>query len=194
MSHFTKGETGLGAAAFDRALALSPNDERVLPLVGTQLPVALGTERATEGVELNKRALRLDPLHPPSRWIGLGLASYFAGEHGQAVEAFGKVPRPAMGLEEHVYEALAYAQLGRRAEAARAMAEVLRENPDFTAEAWVDGDFFQPGGSSAALFLDGARKASLPICATAEVAAGFEPGNHLPECEAERAKVAASKS
>jgi cytochrome c-type biogenesis protein CcmH/NrfG len=194
MSYFTRGEIGLGAAAFDRALALSPNDARVLPLVGTQLPIALGTERAKEGVELNRRAIRLDPLHPPSRWIGLGLVCYFAGEYEQAVEAFRKVPRPALGLEEHVYEALAHAQLGRRAETARAVAEVLREEPGFSAEAWVNGDFFQPGSSSAALFFDGARKAGLPICATAEAAAKFEPGNRLPECEAERARVAAPKT
>jgi tetratricopeptide (TPR) repeat protein len=194
MSHFTKGEAGLGGAALDRALALSPNDARLLRLVGVQLPIALGTERAREAVELVRRAHRLDPLHPPSHWIGLGIVSYFAGEYEQAVEAFGKVPRPAFGLEEHVYQALAYAQLGQGAEAARAMAEALREDPGFSAEAWVDGDFFQPGSSSAALFLDGARKAGLPICATAEVAAKFEPGNQLPECEAERAKVAAPKT
>jgi hypothetical protein len=80
-----------------------------------------------------------------------------AGEHEQAVEAFGKVPRAALGLEEHVYRALAYAQLGRKAEVAQAVVEVLREDPGFSAEAWVDGDFFQPGGSSAALFFDGAQ-------------------------------------
>jgi cytochrome c-type biogenesis protein CcmH/NrfG len=93
----------LGAAAFDRALALSPNDARVLQQVGTQLPIALGTERAKEGVELNRRALRRDPMHPPRMWIGLGLVSYFTGKHEQAVEAFARVPRSALGLEEHVY-------------------------------------------------------------------------------------------
>ena len=66
---------------------------------------------------------------------------------------------------------------------------MLREEPGFAAEAWVDDDFFQPGGSSAALFFDGARKAGLPLCATAAEAARFDPRNRLPECEAERAKV-----
>src|SRR3954451_13321329 len=98
-----------------------------------------------------------------------------------------------MGLEEHVMEALTYAQLGSEEEAARAVKEVLREDPGFSAEAWVDNDFYRPGSTSAALFLDGARKAGLPVCATAEVAAKFEPGNRLPECEAERAKVTAPK-
>jgi hypothetical protein len=70
----------------------------------------------------------------------------------------------------------------------------LTEDPGFSAEAWIDNDFYQPGGSSAALFFDGARKAGLPICATAEMAAKLEPGNRLPECEAERAKTAAPKT
>ena len=91
-------------------------------------------------------------------------------------------------------EALTYAQLGRKEDAARLVAEVLREDPGFSAEAWIDNDFYQPGSSSAALFLDGAHKAGLPICGAAEVAAKFEPGNRLPECEAERAKVAAPKT
>ena len=47
--------------------------------------------------------------------------------------------------------------------------------------------------SSAARLIEGAREAGLPVCATTEMAAEFEPGNRLPECEAERAKVAASK-
>jgi TolB-like protein/class 3 adenylate cyclase len=191
MSYFTRGETGLGATAWDRALALSPNDERVLRQVGTQLPIALGTERAKEGVELVRRALRLNPLHPPYQWLNLGLVSYFAGEYEQTIEAFGKVPN--QGLEDRLYDALAYAQLGRAAETTQAVAEVLRENPGFSAEGWVDHDFFQPGSSSAALFFDGARKAGLPICAKVEEASKFKPGNRLPECDTERAKAAALK-
>ena len=68
-----------------------------------------------------------------------------------------------------------------------------RLEPGFTAEAWVDNDFYQPGGSSAALFFDGARKAGLPLCAKPEAAAKFDPRNLLQECEAERAKAAAPK-
>ena len=103
----------------------------------------------------------------------------------------GRVARPE--LRRRLSLPGAYAQLGEGREAAAEAAEVLREQPGFSAEAWVNNDFFQPGGSSAALSFDGARKAGLPICATAEVAAKFEPGNRLPECEAERAKVAAPK-
>ena len=89
--------------------------------------------------------------------------------------------------------ALSSAQAGLQDKARRNADEVLRLEPGFTAEAWVDNDFYQPGGSSAALFFEGARKAGLPLCAKPEEAAKFDPRNRLPECEAERAKAAAPK-
>ena len=89
--------------------------------------------------------------------------------------------------------ALGSAQAGLPDKARRNAEEVLRLEPGFTAEAWVDNDIYQPGGSSAALFFEGARKAGLPLCARPEAAAKLDPGNRLPECEAERAKAAAPK-
>ena len=56
---------------------------------------------------------------------------------------------------------LSYAQLGREAEADREVAEVLRQKPDFTAKRWLDR--YRGAASSEVLFLDGARKAGLPI-------------------------------
>lgn len=86
MSHFRRGQTALGAQAWDRAVAPSPNDDQVLRAVGSALPIALGVERATEGVALVERALlRLSPLHPPARWFFLGDALYFAGRYADAV-------------------------------------------------------------------------------------------------------------
>ena len=54
-------------------------------------------------------------------------------------------------------------------------------------------DIYRPGGSSAALFFEGACKAGLPLCAKPEEAARFDPRNRLPGCKAERAKAAAPK-
>lgn len=90
--------------------------------------------------------------------------------------------------------AVSYAQAGRRAEAATQAAEVLRLDPTFTAEAWVGNELYQPGGSSTTLLVDGARKAGLPVCATAAEAAKLAPGNRLPECEARRAGTAAPRT
>ena len=192
MSHFVRDEVEQGAAAWDRALALSPNDTNVLRPIGAQLALATGVERAAQGVELVERAMRLDPLHPPNVASALGFACYYAGCHEKGIVAFKR--RASMNVDHHIFLAMSYAQLGRKEEAAVAVAEVLREEPGFTAEAWVDHDFFQPGGSSAALFFDGARKAGLPLCAPAAEAARFDPRNRLSACEAERARLAAPKT
>ena len=90
--------------------------------------------------------------------------------------------------------ALSSAQAGLQDKARRNSDEVLRLDLGLTAEAWDDNDFYQPGGSSSALFFEGARKAGLPLCAKLGEAAKFDPRNRLPECEAEHAKVAATKS
>ena len=109
--YFQRGETALGAAAWERALELAPNDALVNRAVGAQLPIALGVERAEEGVALVERALdELDPLHPPFQWSSLGYPLYFAGRYAEAVEALRKVPEP--WIEPRLLLALALAQAG----------------------------------------------------------------------------------
>ena len=161
LSSFKRGDRARGKEAWERALALAPNDPSILRMVGTNMAYAMGTEGAAEGVELMKRALRLNPLAPARHLSMLGFASYFAGQHEQATEALEK--SGATSLETKVFKALAYAQLGRAADAAREVEAILQEKPDFTARGWIANDIMEPGGSSEALFLDGARKAGLPI-------------------------------
>jgi class 3 adenylate cyclase/TolB-like protein/tetratricopeptide (TPR) repeat protein len=161
LSYFKRGERARGKEAWERALALAPNDPEILRIVGTNIPYGMGTERAAEGVDLIKRARRLNPLMPAWQLNSLGYASYFAGQYEQAIEALEKSGDPAP--ETRVFKALTYAQLGRQAEAAREVQAILKEKPDFTARGWIANDIMEPGGSSETLFLDGARKAGLPI-------------------------------
>jgi tetratricopeptide (TPR) repeat protein len=161
LSYFKRGERARGQEAWQRALALAPNDPSILRMVGTNMAFGMGTEQAAEGVELIKRARRLNPLMPAWQLHSLGLASYFAGQYEQAIEALEQSGSPT--LETKVFKAFTYAQLGRDADAAREAEAILKEKPDFTARGWIANDIMEPGGSSEALFLDGARKAGLPI-------------------------------
>lgn len=79
------------------------------------------------------------------------------------------------------------AQAGTMEQAREQVQEILKLEPGFSAEAWVDNDIYEPGGSSARLFFAGARKAGPPLCAPASEAAKLAPLNLLPECERERA-------
>ena len=70
LSYFKRGERQRGKAAWERALALAPNDPTILRNVGVNMAYGMGTERAAEGVELVKRARRLTPLLRRPVWGG----------------------------------------------------------------------------------------------------------------------------
>ena len=160
LSYFKRGERARGKEAWERALALAPNDPHILRVVGTNMAYGMGAERAAEGAELIKRARRLNPLTPAWQLHSLGCLLF-----RQPARAGGRGPgaERTPSLELKVFKALTYAQLGRKAEAAREVEAILKEKPDFTARGWIANDIMEPGGSSETLFLDGARKAGLPI-------------------------------
>jgi class 3 adenylate cyclase/tetratricopeptide (TPR) repeat protein len=161
LSYFKRGARARGKEAWERALALAPNDPGVLRIVGNNMAYGMGTEHAAEAVEMIKRARRLNPLAPGWTIQALGFASYFAGQYEQAIAAL--ETSGVATLELKVLKALTYAQLGRKADAAHEVEAILKEKPDFTARGYIANDIMEPGGSAEALFLDGARKAGLPI-------------------------------
>jgi tetratricopeptide (TPR) repeat protein len=161
LSYFKRGERARGKEAWERALALAPNDPSILRNVGVNMAYGMGTERAAEAVEMIKRARRLNPLAPAWTIDTLGYAAYFAGQYEQAIAALEASGAPSLELK--VFKALTYAQLGRKGDAAREVEAILEERPDFTARGYIANDIMEPGGSSEKLFLDGARKAGLPI-------------------------------
>jgi TolB-like protein/Tfp pilus assembly protein PilF len=160
LSAFRRGDRARGAAAWERALELSPNDSSTLRSVGGHMAWALGTERAQEALELYDKALKLNPYMPAWMKWTLGWTQYSAGQYEEAVETFQETGLD--DLDTHLYLSLAYAQLGRKEDAGREMAEVLRLKPDFTAKSWLEM-YSGAAPSWEALFLDGAHKAGLPI-------------------------------
>jgi hypothetical protein len=83
--------------------------------------------------------------------------------------------------------AMSYAQSGRKAEAAAAVADLLRRFPDDSFERIMSDFGLIPDQSTFGFYLDGARKAGLPDCATPEQLQKYPKMTHLPLCDAKRA-------
>ncbi len=179
---FHRLDKAAGLAAFERALAHYPNDVLVLSSAGVILPLALGVEEAARGVALAERALALDPGHPPFQWFNLAYPLYFAGRYDEAAAALRKLPK--LWFESRLLLVLALAQAGQ-VDAARTEAdELMRLDPGFAAESWLANDFYQPESSSVDRFVEGARKAGLPVCASDPT--GIDPRERLLLCDGSR--------
>jgi adenylate cyclase len=116
----------------ERALALNPNDPRIVAQRG-ELLTWLG--RPEEGIEWLERAVRLDPHGAPSRAHLLGRALYAAGHFEEAAQTYLQKSRLTCGNRAELAAALARA--GREAEAREAVAEMGGVCKEFNADAHV---------------------------------------------------------
>jgi TolB-like protein/class 3 adenylate cyclase/Tfp pilus assembly protein PilF len=177
------GDFQYAAVEFQRAEALAPNDADVLLFYGTYL-VQLGEpERAVEKVD---RAVRLNPHYPSWYNRGLRAAYYFSGRFGDALAAAQRIESST--ANDNAWKAIALAQLGRSRAAREAADKVLATDPEWSAERRVSdfGEFARD--TERMLFVEGARKASLPICATAAQLGRRSDMRRLAVCEKERTR------
>ncbi|MGD9509709.1 MAG: hypothetical protein AB7X49_14290, partial [Geminicoccaceae bacterium] len=181
-------------AEVQRVADMAPRDVRLMSELGAvDLPIGGQTAR---GVDLVERAVRLDPAHPEYYYWKQRNVYFAAGrfeEAAAAAEAIGDVS----GYYPMFWNTLIYAQLGRAAELHSWRAKLLEIDPDFSAERefWRHGDFLMPeAATERARFLDAIAKAGLAFCATPEQLSREPTMRRLPECDSERASVAASKS
>ncbi len=140
----------------DRALAMNPNDPRIVAQRG-ELLTWLG--RAGEGVNWIERAMRIDPFGAPGRAHLLGRALYAARRYADAIDAFKKIVSPRY---MHLAEAAAcHARIDDQACAAELATAALRLNPDFTVDQYMRTRTYQDPADAAHL-ADGLRAAGLP--------------------------------
>ncbi len=116
----------------ERALALNPNDPRIVAQRG-ELLTWFG--RPDEGVEWLERAARLDPHGAPARSHLLGRALYGAGRFEEAARVYRQKSRMSCGNRAEL--AAACARAGHTDLAAETVAEIGRECKEFSAEAYV---------------------------------------------------------
>jgi TolB-like protein len=184
-------EFGPSLAELEKALQLEPNNADVLINVGKDLTWLEPPGRA---VGLVERAFRLNPHQPMIYYNHAKHPYYYARQFDEAIAMV-----EAKGDRAHAYDlevlAMSHAQLGREAEAREAAARLMQMEPDYSGERELGeaGEFAPAAAANRELYLEGLRKAGLPVCATAEQLAKFPGTKPLPECDAERAKAAAAE-
>lgn len=110
-----------------RALDLNPNDDLIVVQQG-ELLTWLG--QPEEGIEWIRKAMRLNPHHPPRFWSHLARALFQARRYAEAAEALQRIATPdALQLS---LLAACHARLGDSAAAAARLREVLARKPDFS--------------------------------------------------------------
>ncbi len=140
----------------DLALAMNPNDPRIVAQRG-ELLTWLG--RPEEGVEWIEKAMRVDPFGAPGRAHLLGRAFYTARRYAEAIAAFGKIVSPSyMHLAE---VAACHARIGDQVCATELATAALRLNPDFTVDQDMQTRTYQDPADAAHL-AEGLRAAGLP--------------------------------
>jgi TolB-like protein/Flp pilus assembly protein TadD len=172
-----------GLAETEKALSLNPNDADVLVIAAAIVPWFGRSEGAED---LADRAVRINPNYPEWYKLNLMLAYYFADEYNKALAATQGNLTPAS--YDYVYRPLIYALLDRKAEAKTAITELLQHYPEYSAERFLSdtGPFARDVELNR--FLDGNRKAGLPLCTTEAQLAQRPDMQRLEQCEAQRAK------
>jgi adenylate cyclase len=116
----------------ERALALNPNYDLVVVQMG-ELFSWLG--QSEEGVDWIKKAMKLNPHHPPRFWGHLGRAYFVGRQYPQAIEAF---MRPATtDAQTHAFLAACYGWLGDRTASAAHVGRIRELDPAFALESFL---------------------------------------------------------
>ncbi len=110
-----------------KALSLNPNYDLVVVQQG-ELLTWLG--QAEEGITWIKRAMQLNPFHPPRYWSHLGRAYFTAERYAEAVEALQRLNDPTP--EQIALLGAAHAGAGDLKSAKTCAERVLAMSPDFS--------------------------------------------------------------
>jgi adenylate cyclase len=170
-------------AEHDKALNLNPNDADALVISAGDMT---WFGRPAQAAELADRAVRINPNHPD--WYGWGmlLAYFYDGQYDRALAVTRSRLNP--DIWDYIYRPLIYAELGRQTEAAAAVSELLNRDADYSAESWLSNVGAFARDIELNLFLDGHRKAGLPVCATEAQLTKYRDMTRLPLCEQQRLK------
>lgn len=147
-------------AAYEQALALNPNDSAILADLGRCYSLTGEWER---GIPLIREAFARNPAQPSWYRIVIATYHYVNGRYDDALE---EMRRANLGREVilgHVALAMIQGQTGNRAEAAKAVSEILRLDPNFPIKAVSEFERRNINPDIIVRIVDGLRKAGLAV-------------------------------
>src|SRR4029077_20483019 len=157
--HFFRQDLAAFGPAAERAMALNPLNTDALGILGLQI---VHTGEFERGTAIVRRAMELNANH--AGWMHFAqLWNHFHnGEEEQALECANRVDVPGL-FWPYLVMASACGHLGRRAEAAAAVRDLLALDPEFAAHARSNVGTWHFASSLMDPILEGLRKAGLSI-------------------------------
>jgi tetratricopeptide (TPR) repeat protein len=170
---------------FAKAETLAPNNADLLVLIAWFVPQLGQPDRA---VALAEKALQLNPNYPYWYNQGLRYAYFFGRQFDKSVKYAKLVTDPF--ATDYAYLAAASAMMGDMAGAKVAAADVVRLDPNWSAEKYMSDGGGYPD-VPAMLFVEAARKAGVTACVPADKLSSMPNLVHIKTCDEERAHQAA---
>ena len=184
------GRSAEALAATEGALELAPSYADILNRAADILPFDGFPDRA---LELCDRSFRLNPGAPSWYHLNCVTARFLAGRH-QAVIYGQNQFQGDLNTFQLIWRTASLAELGRGQDAAATVETLRQKYPNASYEYMLNNGLTFAREEDQAKTLAGIRKAGIRLCASADELAGIASPRRLPECDAERAKMAAPRT
>ena len=158
-AHFLRRDVAAFRVAAERAIELNPRNSTTLALVGLRL-VLVGD--AARGGQIARRAMELNPHHAGWYHLAPVWEHFRKAEYALALEPASRVNMPGF-FWQHLAVAAICGHLGRRAEGAAAVKDLLAADPDFPKHARERIEAWHYASGLTEPILEGLRKAGLPM-------------------------------
>jgi TolB-like protein/cytochrome c-type biogenesis protein CcmH/NrfG len=158
-THFFRQDLAAFGPAAERAMALNPLNTDAVGILGLQI---VHTGEFERGAAIVRRAMELNANHAGWMHFAPLWEHFHKGEYEQALERANRVDVPGL-FWPYLVAASACGHLGRRAEAAAAVRDLLALDPEFAAHARSNVGTWHFASGLMEPILEGLRKAGLEI-------------------------------
>jgi adenylate cyclase len=141
-----RGNIELAVRHQERGLFLNPNDDRSVCAMGEFLSF---WGRAEEAEGWIRRAMRLNPYHPPRYWSHLARALFHLDRHREVLDALKNIRVPR--VRERAYQVASSYRLGDRSLIDESLSALRAEKPDFDPDRFVSALPYDAGADRDAL-------------------------------------------